>query len=261
MRTLLTLMLMPKPRHAGLEDRYRAPAGTPHRSALDAADGGPRKVHRTTRRAVAAAVLSAGLVAGPAFTETAAAEPYTVRSGDTLNQIAQRHGTTWRHLYQLNRGVLTNPNRISAGQALKVDGSAAEQGPQKVEPTRGRDDTTSGDSFGQRTLAESAKLEGVPYVYGGTSPSQGFDCSGFTSYVFSKAGKTLPRTSSAQAAASQQISSSQLRAGDLIFFRPSGRVSHVAIYAGNGMVWEAPGSGKQVRYAPIWDVPRSYGRI
>ncbi|MEJ7775460.1 MAG: NlpC/P60 family protein [Nocardioidaceae bacterium] len=52
-----------------------------------------------------------------------------------------------------------------------------------------------------------------------------------------------------------------MRPGDLIFFRPYGSVSHVAIYAGNGMVWESPGTGQQVRYAGIWDVPRSYGRF
>ena len=225
-----------------------------------------KDVNRTRRRAIAAAVLTAGLVASPALTEAAVADSYTVRPGDTLAQIAQDQGTTWQELYQLNRRVVSSPNRIYVGQALNVDGGSASPNSHANSHATQRVGnrspvTSSSSSFGQRVLGEAAKVKGVPYVYGGTSPEQGFDCSDFTSYVFAKAGKTLPRTSGAQAAASQRISGSELRAGDLIFFSPSGRVSHVAIYAGNGMVWEAPSSGKQVRYAPMWDVPRFYGRI
>lgn len=215
-------------------------------------------VHRTRRRALATVALTAGLIAGPAVTNAATADSYTVRSGDTLSGIAQRHGTSWRTLYQLNRHAVSSPSRIFVGQRLELGG---ESGRQHARPTAGNRRATGSGSFTRRVLAEASKVEGVPYRYGGTSPAQGFDCSGFTRYVFARAGKTIPRTSAAQAATAQRISGSQLRPGDLIFFRPSGRVSHVAIYAGNGMVWEAPSSGRQVRYAPIWDVPRSYGRI
>lgn len=244
--------------------RHRgAPAGGHAVSSVLAPAPRPRRkgVNRTRRRAIAAAVLTAGLVASPALTEAAVADSYTVRPGDTLAHIAQDQGTTWQELYQLNRRVVSSPNRIYVGQALNVDGGSAALNSHATQQVGDRSRVTSRSSFGQRVLAEAAKVKGVPYVYGGTSPEQGFDCSGFTSYVFAKAGRTLPRTSGAQAAASQRISRSELRAGDLIFFTPSGRVSHVAIYAGNGMVWEAPSSGKQVRYAPMWDVPRFYGRI
>lgn len=100
-------------------------------------------------------------------------------------------------------------------------------------------------------------LIGTPYKYGGTNP-RGFDCSGFTSYVFKQAGIKLPRTAKAQFKYSQRIKRSQLSLGDLLFFRLSGRkISHVAIYAGDNRFIHAPSSGKQVSYDsldnPFWE--------
>ncbi len=75
---------------------------------------------------------------------------------------------------------------------------------------------------------------GTPYVFGGTSP-YGFDCSGFTQYAFARAGVYLPRTADSQLYAGRQISMSQLRPGDLIFFTTyEAGASHVGIYVGNG---------------------------
>lgn len=220
------------------------------------------EANRTGRRsALATVTVAAGLVLSPALANPAAADDsYTVRSGDTLSSIARGHDTTWRKLFSINRDVISSPTMIYPGQTLQTGGdSSAGLGSRAA---RGDDrPAVRGGSIDQRVLTEASQLSGIPYVYGGDSPGQGFDCSGFTSYVFGQAGKTIPRTSSAQAAAADPISRGQLRPGDLIFFSPYGDVSHVAIYAGDGMVWEAPGSGKQVQYAPIWDVPRSYGRF
>ena len=209
---------------------------------------------RGGRRAAATIALAAGLAVGPAMTSPASASDYTVRSGDTLSSIAQSLGTSWRDLYAANRNVVSSPTTIYPGQVLSTGGgrSSAQAAPASTRSASAS--STSG------VLAAARKLSGVPYVYGGTTPA-GFDCSGFTSYVFARAGKTIPRTSSAQAAAATPVSRSNLRPGDLVFFSPGGSVSHVAIYAGNGMVWEAPGSGGAVRYGPMWDVSRSYGRF
>lgn len=100
-------------------------------------------------------------------------------------------------------------------------------------------------SYGERFL-------GVPYVWGGTTPA-GFDCSGFTGYVYKNAlGKSLPRTSAAQYSASKKISKADLQVGDLVFFNTSGGgVSHVAIYAGNDKLLHA--AGKQVKYSNLYD--------
>lgn len=79
-----------------------------------------------------------------------------------------------------------------------------------------------------------SKTLGTAYKTGGTSTA-GFDCSGFTKYVFTKMGLTLPRTSKAQYKVGTPVARNQLRSGDLLFFNTLGNgVSHVGIYVGNG---------------------------
>lgn len=94
---------------------------------------------------------------------------------------------------------------------------------------------TAGSAFADSKLTSTIKpVMGVSYKMGGTT-TKGFDCSGFTSYVFKKLGVTLPRVSSAQYKVGTSVSKSSLKAGDLVFFNTTGRgVSHVGIYVGNG---------------------------
>lgn len=83
---------------------------------------------------------------------------------------------------------------------------------------------------------------GVSYKTGGTT-TNGFDCSGFTRYVYQKLGLNLPRVSAAQYKTGTAVSKSQLRAGDLVFFNTLGAgVSHVGIYIGNGKFAHASSS-------------------
>jgi cell wall-associated NlpC family hydrolase len=91
---------------------------------------------------------------------------------------------------------------------------------------------------------------GVKYKWGGTSPTSGFDCSGYTQYVFAKHGVRLPRTSRAQASAGTRILEYRaLRAGDLIMFAENGKpISHVAIFAGRDRIIHSSKSGAGVRY-------------
>ncbi len=88
---------------------------------------------------------------------------------------------------------------------------------------------------------------GTPYRTAGTTPN-GFDCSGFTSYVFDKLNINLPRQSSSQYSAGSKVDKSDLRAGDLVFFNTNGRgISHVGIYVGNGKFAHSS-SSNGVRY-------------
>ncbi|MGH8894334.1 MAG: C40 family peptidase [Actinomycetes bacterium] len=98
------------------------------------------------------------------------------------------------------------------------------------------------------------------YSYGGNGPN-GFDCSGFTSYVFSKVGVSLPHSSSAQRSSVQSVSNPQ--PGDLVFVYNGGggSVGHVAIYAGNGYWWEASNPGSGVGKHRAWSSNVSYGRV
>jgi cell wall-associated NlpC family hydrolase len=99
-------------------------------------------------------------------------------------------------------------------------------------------------------LATADDYVGVPYRWGGTSPSTGFDCSGFVQYVFAKHGVELPRTARQQAQVGQALAPDwrAVTAGDLVMFEEQGRVSHVAIYAGHNRIIHATSSGGGVRY-------------
>ncbi|MBO0609131.1 C40 family peptidase [Myceligenerans salitolerans] len=99
---------------------------------------------------------------------------------------------------------------------------------------------------GSAVLEVAMRYLGVPYVWGGSTPS-GFDCSGFTSYVYAQVGVSLPRTSSEQRYAGTEVPFSQAQPGDLLW-----SPGHIAIYAGDGMQIEAPVPGKTVRYTQIW---------
>ena len=90
-------------------------------------------------------------------------------------------------------------------------------------------------------------MVGTPYRYGGSSPS-GFDCSGLVVYAFSRAGaRNLPRTAAELEERSRPIELSELRPGDLLFFRLYGRkTSHVGLYVGDSAFVHAPSSGKGV---------------
>lgn len=86
----------------------------------------------------------------------------------------------------------------------------------------------------RRVIANSMNYIGVPYVFGGTSPS-GFDCSGYVRYVFANAGIYLPRTADAQYEVGTPISRAELVPGDLVFFSTyEYGPSHVGIYLGDG---------------------------
>lgn len=105
-------------------------------------------------------------------------------------------------------------------------------------------------------LAIAAQYKGLMYLYGGTSPSTGFDCSGFTQFVFKKVGISLPRTAEAQRQATTRVSNPQ--PGDLVFF--GSPAYHVGIYAGGGRMWDSPRSGKSIDLHSIWSSNVTYGR-
>lgn len=119
--------------------------------------------------------------------------------------------------------------------------------------------TSSVSVSGGSIASNAAKYIGVPYVYGGTSPS-GFDCSGLIYYAAKEAGINLPRTSQAQSTLGSYVSVSDLQAGDLVFWGGVGSAYHVGIYIGGGQYIHAPAPGQSVTIQSMAYFAPSFGR-
>lgn len=100
-----------------------------------------------------------------------------------------------------------------------------------------------------KVVDTAKKYLGTAYVYGGSSPSTGFDCSGLTQYSFAQAGVSIPRVSYEQAASGKSVPRSQIRVGDLVAFNSP--VSHVGIYIGDGKFIHSSHTGDVVKITSL----------
>ena len=115
---------------------------------------------------------------------------------------------------------------------------------------------------GRVVIAVARLYRGIRYTAGGTTPRTGFDCSGYTRYVFARLGIKIPRVSRDQYRAEIHISRAKAVPGDLVFFHSSsGRVYHAALYAGGGYVWHSPHTGDHVKREKIWTSAVYYARV
>lgn len=131
----------------------------------------------------------------------------------------------------------------------------------KVEEVK--EDKEKGISSTRADMVEFAKKYlGGKYVYGGTSLTNGIDCSGFMMRIYEHFGYSIPRTSSAQASYATGIKSSEARPGDLFFYGSNGHVSHVAMYIGNGQVIHASNARTGIKISnAFYRTPIKVGRI
>ena len=111
------------------------------------------------------------------------------------------------------------------------------------------------ESVIEEVIAHAESQLGVPYVWGGTTPDVGFDCSGLLQWAFREAGVSIPRVTHDQWNAGQRVEFDEIERGDLLFWRSDPTapdyISHVAIYLGDGMMLEAPRTGLDVRVASV----------
>ncbi len=142
---------------------------------------------------------------------------------------------------------------LACAQLLQGCGSA----PERALPPLARGEVPAsavpGGSIGSEIALRAISLLGAPYQWGGAGPKS-FDCSGLVRYVHSQIGIETPRTAAEQYAAAKPVTLRELAPGDLLFFRINGRrVSHVAIYAGEGRFVHAPQTGRPVELRMLDD--------
>ena len=119
-------------------------------------------------------------------------------------------------------------------------------------------------SFNQKTSSYVKTFIGnVPYTYGGSSPSSGFDCSGLTEYVYGHYGKSIPRTAQEQFEHFRSESRSKAWGGDLVFFHenssPESPVYHVAVYEGGNHIVSAIDPAQGIGRQTIWSPDVTFG--
>jgi cell wall-associated NlpC family hydrolase len=107
----------------------------------------------------------------------------------------------------------------------------------------------------EKVVRFARRLTGIRYTYGGTSPNTGFDCSGFTRFVYAHFGISLPHYSVAQFSLGRRVSEAGLRPGDLLFFDGLG---HVGLYVGSGRFIHAPHTGTRVQISPLSEYSSVY---
>lgn len=148
----------------------------------------------------------------------------------------------------------------SLRQNTKVTGTLSSNGWLRISSGRYissnilRGSTSGSRPSGDAVIAEARRYTGIMYRYGG-STTAGFDCSGYTQYVFKRLGVVLPRVVSQQKAATTRVSSPKV--GDLVFWG----THHVAIYAGNGYIYDSGRSGLPVQKRRMFSGVTSYGRV
>lgn len=122
--------------------------------------------------------------------------------------------------------------------------------------------TRFAQTLNQRIAAYARTFPGrYPYIYGGSSPATGFDCSGLAQYVYRHFGRTIPRTSREQYRYFRAESRSSAEPGDLVFFFGDGTVYHVGIYEGGHAMVAAADEAEGIRYQRIYSSDVAFGTL
>ena len=147
-----------------------------------------------------------------------------------------------------NRSSAKSPKFYRGGKSLGVEPSASALNGS----TSSSKPSTTAKVTGDQIVSTAKQYLGVPYKYGGTTPS-GFDCSGFVYYVYRSLGINVSRTQATMYSQGTPVKKSELKPGDLVFFQNTYKagISHVGIYVGDGKFIHSPQSGKVVSYADL----------
>jgi cell wall-associated NlpC family hydrolase len=173
----------------------------------------------------------------------------TTRLNRHVNRVLHASGRhSFRSVLHVSRTVHTVQLRVLSARAHRwVSVASARVGQQAAAGAR------------IVTAARKYYRARTPYVEGGSTP-RGFDCSGYTQYVYREARvSTLPRTAEQQRRSVRHVSRANARPGDLVFYLSGGSAFHVAIYAGHGMQYAEATVRDGLRYQPVWSSAVQYG--
>ena len=227
---------------------------------------GRRSVVVAASAGLVASTFAAPAVAGPSTENAAAALPAVDTSAltasaravlQTAPAVTVAAGATWTFDVPAVTVVADPPPPVVKRKPVAASRSAARAA---VADTSAAEAPSSGASIpqsaaGSAVIEVAARYVGVPYRSGGTTP-EGFDCSGFTSYVYAQLGVTIPRVSSAQQAAGTVVSRADALPGDLIF-----SPGHIGIYAGGDTQIDSPRPGKTIQFRAIWQSNPTFIRV
>ena len=152
--------------------------------------------------------------------------------------------------------AMLSPQPAGAGFATAL-AQASSTAPPTTATIPGTPATTG---TGSDVVADARKYLGIPYLWGGTDPAKGLDCSGLVQKVYRDLGYDLPRVAADQARVGTAVPSlDQAQPGDLLAF--GSPVHHIAIYAGGGQMIEAPHTGSNVRVSEVYETPTAIRRV
>ncbi len=182
----------------------------------------------------------------------------SVQSGNAAGQLGGAAAGTPAAFSQADAAKIASTNLAAAKKASEAKAAADRKAAAAPKAGSGGGgsaapaDVSSLGSMGMKALEMAKTKLGKPYVWGADGPNA-FDCSGLMKWAFEQVGKDLPRSSSAQSEVGQDVSKSDLKAGDVVFFYSP--VSHVGIYDGAGRILHASTEGEPVKYSDIDAMP------
>ena len=176
---------------------------------------------------------------------TLAAEPDSSSFADSLSSAL---GTEGWDSSGTTTGATSSSGAVSSGAAAASPTTASTSA------------SSSANTAGERVVEDAKRYLGVPYVWGGTNPKTGLECSGLVQQVYQDLGIDLPRVSRDQARAGRPVASvADAKPGDVVAF--GSPVDHVGIYVGDGKMIAAPYPGRNVRIEPLPSTPTAIRRI
>ena len=172
----------------------------------------------------------------------------SLRNG-TVVSVTGVQGGWFKVTYNGQKGYV-HPDYLSFSN-VQGSGSTGSSGSSSITPPSNSVSYNGSSEKRAAVLEYAAQFLGTPYVYGGSTPS-GFDCSGFTSYVFANTVGSIPRVAQSQFDATTRVALEDLEPGDLVFFGSSpSSISHVGIYVGDDTFIHSPHTGEVVKYEPL----------